>query len=741
MKLNRRYIRSIKENWSFYLSSTVLTVVTLLLYFLFNIAGNAILTFSVDFYERNQIEDAHFSTFIKIPKEELSELADVYDITLEEQRYINLETNGVTARIFDRSQTVDLYEITQGKDVADDDEIVLSEGYAVENGIKVGDNMIIADKEYTVAGFMQRPDYLYMLESEDDSYKNISTFYLCYMTDREFESLGDTGCQYLVRYHQNSDVMGFRKAVHERYYMRSYSAAKENPRITIVEQQAQMFIVMAYVLLCILPLVAVVLISIIISRKVKSEQRMIGTLSALGYKKGRLMLHYAGFAAIPGLVGGVLTTVISVAAAQPMSELGLQDYEPMRVTGHLNPLDAVLGIVIPTALYVIAALLSVRKLLKKDTVLLLNGNADGGKKKGKRMLAGRKISFRTKFALRSLLGNPMRSFVVLLGVFLGCFIMLLGQAFFDSIDHMGNTAAEEMGSYEHQYVLNEMMTENPYGGEAMLVSVMEDADGRKLSVIGTADSNPYLNLGGKDGNSISMEDGYYITSLTQLTFGWQAGDSVTVYNPLSLEKKEIRIAGIIRNNVQKSIITSKALAAELTGLDENSFNCIVSNRALSIPEAKIAQESKRSDITDQAKTMTKQMDFLLQMIIGLGVIICIAAVYVAVNMLVAESRSNISMLKVLGYRNSQIDKIILGVHHVLLPLGILLSVPCVYAAANAFFLLMIDYGVMLINTYIEPKSYFISILLTAGCYFGSLWLLRRKVKKIDMIESLKDNRE
>lgn len=39
------------------------------------------------------------------------------------------------------------------------------------------------------------------------------------------------------------------------------------------------------------------------------------------------------------------------------------------------------------------------------------------------------------------------------------------------------------------------------------------------------------------------------------------------------------------------------------------------------------------------------------------------------------------------------------------------------------------------------KSYLISILLTAGCYFGSLWLLRRKVKKVDMIESLKDNRE
>ena len=741
MRLNRRYIRSIKENRSFYISSTVLTVVTLLLYFLFNIAGNAILNFSGDFYEKNRIEDAHFTTYMEIPAGELQKLADTYDVALEEQQYLNIETGGVTARIFSRTRTVDLYEITQGKDVAEDDEIVISEGYAAENNIKIGSSMKIGTKEYAVAGFMQRPDYLYMLENEEDSYKNISTFYLCYMTDREFASLGDTGCQYLVRYHQDSDAAGFREAVHEKYYMRSYSAAEDNSRITMVEQQAQMFLVMAYVLLCILPLVAVVLISIIISRKVKSEQRMIGTLSALGYKKRQLMMHYAGFAAIPGLAGGILTAVISAVAAQPFSEMGLQDYEPMHVTGHLNLPDAVFGVAVPTVLYVIAALLSVRKLLKKDTVLLLNGNADGGKKRGRRILAGKKVSVGTKFAVRSLLGNPMRSFVVLLGVFLGCFIMLLGQGFFGSIDHMGSTAADGMGSYEHQYVLHEMLAENPYGGESMLVSAVETADGSRLSVIGTADSNPYLNLDGKDGTAVSLEEGYYITSLTQITLGWQAGDTVTVYNPLSMKKKEIRIAGIIRNNVQKSIITSKGFAAELTGLDKDSFNCIVSGRALAIPEAKIAQESKRSDIADQAKTMTKQMDFLLQMIIGLGVIICIAAVYVAVNMLVTESRSNISMLKVLGYRDGQINKLILRSHHVLLPIGILLSVPCVYAAAHAFFLFMTDFGVMLIDTYIEPKSYLISILLTAGCYFGSLRLLHRKVKKVDMVESLKDNRE
>lgn len=741
MKLNRRYTRNIRENLSFYISATVLTVVTLLLFYLFNIAGNAIFDFGEEFFYRNGLEDAHFSTYLPIPDEEISTLEKDYELTLEPQRYINIETNGVTARVFERTENVNLYEITVGRDVTADDEIVISEGYAVANDVSIGDSMTVSSREYEIVGFMQRPDYLYMLENEDDSYKNISTFYLCYLSDADFETLDATSVQYLVRYRENSDINGFRRAVHDKYYMSTYSVAAENPRIMMVDEQAQMFIVMSYILLCIMPLITVALISIIISRKVKNEQRIIGTLSAMGYKKGQLMRHYAGFAVLPGLIGGILTTVISIIAAQPMAEMGLADYEPMRVVGHLNPFIAVLGIVIPTAMYALAASLSVWKLLRRDTVLLLNGNADSDKKKMRRLFVGRKMSFRTKLALRSLLGNPARSLVVLLGVFLGCFIMLLGQAMFDTMEYMGDTAAKEIGSFEHQYILGELLEKNPYGGETLLVSSMENDEGKAVSVIGTSHDNEYLNLKDENGNDVPVDSGYYITSLAAYAFGWHEGDCITLYNPITLEKSEITVSGVIQNNAQKSIVSGKRLTAELTGLDETRFNCILSDKPLAIPDTKIAQEIKASSISDQAKNMTEQMGFMLWTIIMLGVIICIAAVYVAVNMMVTESRNNISMLKVLGYRDGQINKIVLNAHHILLPIGILLAVPATFAAGSGFFRMMVDYGVMLMDAYISPRSYVISFGLTVLCYFGSLYLLRRKVKRVDMVESLKDNRE
>ena len=740
MKLNRRYTRNIRENLSFYIASTVLTVVTLFLYFMFAIAGNAILNFGTDFFASQKVEDANFTTYTPIPDEEITKLEEKYDLTLEAQKYVNIETDDTTARVFHKTDDIDLYKVTVGSDAKNSGEIIISEGYAVNNDVQINDTMKIGDKDYTVTGFFQRPDYLYMLQNPSDSYKNITTFYLAYMTDEDFENLGNTNCQYLVRYNKDNQS-DFRKYVHENYYMHEYTPASENMRITMVSDQAEMFILMAYVILCVLPLIAVALVSIIISRKVKSEQKMIGTLSALGYKKGQLMRHYAGFAAIPGLLGGIVTTILSAIFAQPYSELGLQDYEPMRIIGRLNPIDAVLGIIVPTAMYVLAALISVRKMLKKDTVLLLAGNADGDKHKFRKVLADKKIPFRFKYAVRSVLGNPARSFVVLLGVFLGCFIMLFSFSMFDSMIATQEKSIESIGDYKYQYILNSMSKDNPYGGEELLVSSMEKKDGSRITVMGTDKDNPYLNFNDEDGEKVNISDGYYITSLMSMIYDWQAGDKITLYNPLSLEEKEIKIKGIVKNDMQKAIITSIDKAADISGLEKGTHNALISDAKLDIPSENVAQETRKTDLGDQIDTIMNQMGFMIYLLVGLGIIICIAAIYVSVNMMVTENKNNISMLKVLGYRNRQIDKIVLNVNHIFLPIGILLSIPAAYGVANCFFKLFADIDGILVTTSISLKSYLLSFALTIAGYVISVWLVRRKVKKVDMIECLKDNRE
>ena len=47
MTLNKRYLRNVKENLSFYVAAAVLTVVALLLFYLFYIAGTGIKSYVI----------------------------------------------------------------------------------------------------------------------------------------------------------------------------------------------------------------------------------------------------------------------------------------------------------------------------------------------------------------------------------------------------------------------------------------------------------------------------------------------------------------------------------------------------------------------------------------------------------------------------------------------------------------------------------------------------------------------
>ncbi len=740
MKLNKRYFRSIKANLSFYVSSIILTILTLFLFFMMNIAGEAIWKFGDVFFAAQNLEDANFTTYLPIPEEEIPLLEQKYSVTLEPQYYTNMETNGTTTRVFKRTHKINLYNITEGKDIKQNDEVILSEGYAVYNKILLGDRITIGDKVYTVTGFFQRPDYLYMLQNEGDSYKNVTTFYLAYVTDEAFENLEHQNCLYLVRYHKDNQAQ-FRMEINETYYMRSYLAAKENMRIDMVKMQAEMFSMMSYIILAVMPLIVVILVSIVMSRKVKSEQKLIGTLTALGYKKSKLMHHYAGFALIPGLFGGIFAVIFTSIFAQPFGEVCLADYEPMRIECHLNPRAAMLGVLAPTLMYLLAAIHAVNKLLKKDTVLLLNENSKQGEKNCKKLLAKQKISFRMKYAFRSLIGNPSRTFVVFLGIFLGSYIALLGYSFLDTMENTKQSMIDEMGSYEYQYVLNTLTSENQYGGEPVIMSTMENKDGEQFSIIGTSDTNPYLTLKDVDGRDISLRDGYYVTSIMAMLQNVDTGDQLTLCNPLTLEELEITVAGVIDNDMQNALFSDKENVAKIMGIDANVNNVLMSDKPLDIPDSKLIQTIKKSDAREQFQNMSNQMNVMIYFLIGIGAIICVASIYVAVNMLVSENRTTISMLKVLGYRDKQINRIVLSVNHILLPAGFLCSIPLVFASTNWFMTFLAEFIGALPKAYISPKSFLYTAVLTCISYFGSLFLLSKKVARVNMVESLNGNRE
>ncbi len=751
MTLLKRVPRSLKENLSFYASTSLLTIVSLMLFYLFYISGLGINNFGNEFFSSQCLEDANFTTYLPIGEDELADLEAEYDVTLEAQISLDLVEDVIeddtTIRLFKANEKIDLYDITEGRDLAADDEIIISEGYAINMGVELGDTITIQGSAYTVVGYFQRPDYLYMLQETDDSYKNISTFFLAYVTDDVFDSLGTGTTTYLVRYNEANDKE-FRTAVNEAYHLQSYLSADDNVRITMVHEQADMFIAAGYVILVLMPLLTVVLIAIMISRKIKEEQHLIGTLSAFGYSKGRLATLYAGFAAIPGILGGALAFGITSAISQPYGELCLSDYEPMRATFYLPVAIGLLGVLVPTVMYVIAAVITTFWVLRCDTVDLLSNRA-GGKEHFKKILRQSKLGFSTKYALRSLLGNPSRAFAVTLGVFMGSVIILTCFGFRDSVDHISDSTIDTMGTFEYEYVFNTLYSVDAEdaadhlteAGSPMLISNFQTDDGTTITFMGLTDDNPYLGLILDDGTAITDLDGYYLSTVAALLLDVEAGDELTFYNPLTLETHTLTIAGIADYDLSFALFTSLDNVAELLDLDAGTYNAVMSDTAIDYSDDIIRTTVRKSSILEQCDTIISQMDVMVTTFILLGILICMASVYAVVQMLIKENQATISMLKILGYTDGEINKIVFRANHFMLPLGILLSIPAAYAATDAFFMMFVYYGVMWIHTYISPTSFALDIVIVSLCYFGSVFLVGRKTKSVSMEETLKRNRE
>ena len=743
MILNKRYKRNIGSSLPFYIASVVLTAISLLGFYLFYIAGTGINNYGNEFFASHKREDASFQTYKPISDSELTELEARYGVTLEAEHYANVEDDGKTIRLFTKNEKIDLCdEVDLLDEPIGENGISISKGYAVNNNIELGDTIKISGKEFRVYSFFLRPDYLYMLQNTDDSYKNIETFFLAYVSEENLNDLcgGQPLVDYKVIYGDDTDKSAFRKYINDTYTMYSYISAEENSRITMVHDQADMFVLMSWILLVLLPFITVALISIIIGRRVRSEQKIIGTMTALGYRKLPLMWHYSLLAIIPGILGGLVTAIVTLIFAQPYGEYCLADYEPMEATFTLPVPVAIAGIVIPTIIYLIAAMNKVRKLLKNNTVDLLAGTV-GKKGKARRIFIKSKMKVRRKFAFRSLVGNYGRSFVVFLGLFLGAFIISMGFGFVDCIEAIGDEGVSNFGDMRYEYILNSLETDTPEKGEPVIAAQF-DCGEKGINIIGVEKDTALwkTELSGESGNA-DLDGHWYISSLASLILDKDKGDTITVSDHTTAEEFDITIDGVIENNYMKFLISDRDSVNDMLKLPSGTYNGIISKERLGLDGSMVATVFDTHSMSDQTDSMMDEMGAMIFIMILIGVVICVAALYVTIHMMISENKHNISMLKVLGYSGKEINSMILNTNHVLLPIGIIFGILLSYLSLKVFCYLAADMANFLFPTVVSVKTIAITILSVAVCYFGSLFIMRGTAGRVDMVESLKDNRE
>lgn len=741
MTLNRRFSRNIRYNLSFYVSATLLTAIAA---FLLVSMYSAVLMIDRGFngvLERGRVEDAQFATMREISDSEAASMEKTFGVTLERVRTVDIEQDGYTLRVFAPTSKVNVLQLLEGSGLSGDGDILLNRDFAAAHGITPGDSFVISDRAYRVAGFSVRPDYVYAQKDNRDFYIDKAMFGQVTMTDAAFDRLEHTQSYWAVLYSRDNSV-DMRKYLNDNYGLMRYLDAASNNRIDIVREYASEYGIMLGSVIPLLFAMITFIVAVVMGRMVRRERKQIGTLVALGYRGRELARHYAAYAAVPALLGSAIGVASAVVFLKPVCVLFATDYESVNYEPTLYAVSVALAFAVPLLLYPATAVLSVRRLLRKQTVQLLAGGADAARQVGRYALSKSRLHFGPKFRLRNLLAHKSRSLVVMTGMFAGTFLCAFGLIMIDSCNYLIERGLDAAGSYEYQYVLNTVKPGEPPVGEPELRFAFE-APGHDglFTLAGLREHPEYLSLKTSDGAAMRY-GGYYLTSNAAALYHIKAGEDFTFRNPFTVEEHTVRIDGIINDNTQCMLYTDIPNVAGLLGLPgEPCYNVVLSDRPLSMNDDEVAYTNSKEGLKKQFRYTVNLILYFVYLMLGFGAALCLISSYLTVNMLVEENRHNISMLKVLGYRKREINRLVLNVNHVLVPVSFALSVwACVELCRGIFGQFIGE-----LNIYIEPAITASSILICAGAlvlsYAASLALLKRKVYRVDMVESLKDNRE
>ena len=767
MTLNKRYIRNIKSNISFYISIIIITALVVYMYVAISAAYSKEKAYLDDNAAAANREEGQFTLYKDMTDEELSEFEKRWNVSVERQFYVDTDFgDGAQIRVLNPNEKVNMYVLSKGSDIKSDNEILVSELFARENDIEIGDEISLSlkgvKKTYTVCGYAIRFDYLFCLKNVNDIFSISSEFGIGIMNRNAYKNFTkeadfDMGSSYYSIVFNEDNEREVRKALYDKYATSSYTSADITNRLQTPNDQLNELGSMVGVILPVSIFLVVMLMAVILGRKVKNERKMIGILNALGMTKFELARHYSIFGLIPGLVGSLIGTVLGNATTKNVMDLMIENkLEPFNISFSSSISSNLIAVGLPTLCYTVAVFITAIITIKGNAIELIKGSGKSAIHKKFRFPKS-KMSFRTKYKIRAVLGNPGRTLTLLGGLAIGGIVLTFMLACVDSLEYYVDESVDSIGNFEYEYYLNTMMVE-PDGEDILsensagfLATSLAAADKNDIVTLMGIDDTTYLNIKTKNGKELITEDDkYYISSMGAMLYDVEKGDRLVLYDINSLTEYTIIIDDIFENGSQNLIVTSNASLIKLLNFEESLgigadkvkvYNGLMSDKELSLDESIILKKVIREDIKKQLdENILKSMKSMLWFVLLLGAGVMVMIIFLMVNVLLSESTVNISMLKVLGYNDGEINSIITHIYHVIVLIGSLLGLWLGYWVNGYNFRQSTSVYNCYVKNVMNPSSVMIYLAIAVASYGLSLFLLGKKVKKVSMVESLKDTR-
>ena len=703
--------------------------------------GHTLTSVVRDFVDEYKAEDAEFVTYKPLSEEDIDKLEKEYDVILEYSGYKDIhvkggDLDGVTIRAFAMPEKLNLCDVREGHEPGDG-EALLTQDFADVHNIKIGDEISLGDDSYKVSAYTTKADYIYMLQTFTGFIDNEK--FAAIVVDRpEYDRIDteETG-YYSIKYNKDNSKE-VREKLNSDYIIASYMAVTTNTRISMPVNEGDAVTNMATMFAPVMFVIVLTLIVMVLGRNIKNEQYLLGTFISLGFSRKQIIGHYVRYGLIPGVVGSVLGVLVSIPLTKVLCRFYIEyDFETLIYKPIYDLPSVVIALVVPTLLYCAAIAIQAGKLLKKAPVDLLRNT--GKDTKAISIMKNSRAKTQVKMRVRSVMGHPGRSIVTTIGVAIAAFCIVAGLVMSDSMDALLNDGLTSSIKYEYLYRLNTLQQGTPDEGEALFQNYYEvDGSTVQLSAQGIETGSKYFPDKTDSGEKLEL-DKYYLTSAAAETFGMEPGEELIFYNIADLKEHKVKISGVVTDNTHCYLYTGRDNATELAGVDAGTYNCIISKDALTLDKELVASETKMTVTADTMDNLMGPMKAIILMIEIVGIVLGVFVLYLIINMIVSETSTNISVMKVLGFNRKEISNRVLNVNHVLVCIGYLLGIPMAYTFVKVGYSDTIENYGMLLSPVVTVKAIVTGFLLTWVTYELSLLLQKRKISRIDMVEALKEN--
>ncbi len=511
------------------------------------------------------------------------------------------------------------------------------------------------------------------------------------------------------------------------------------------------------------------------TRMVEEQRTQIGTLKALGYSKGDIASKYLMYAAIASLFGGIFGALVG---QKVLPAVVVTAYQMMYVNLPYclipyNVWYSVTAIAIVMGCTLFATYFACATALKSNAAELMRPEAP---KAGKRVLLERigfiwkNLSFGQKSSVRNLFRYKKRFFMTIIGIS-GCMALLLvGFGLKDSIYDIARFQFEELFVYTGYIAKNDKaddedleelysFLDNERNIEAYVPVYQTSVD---LSN-GKTEKQAYLICPETTENfedyvqfrdRITKEEfvfeenmeGIVLTEKIASMLGVEVGDTISIKTD-DTTSVDAKILYLTENYAMHYIYMTPAFyeklfgevaeynllyyrATELSTVERDAF-------AERLLEYKAASEIQYNDESKQSiEDMLGALDIVVWVLIICAGLLAFVVLYNLNNININERRRELATLRVLGFHNTEVASYVYRESVMLTVIGIIVGI-FLGIALHQYVILTVEVDMLMFARKINTLSYIYSSLLTILFSVLINWVMYFKLKKIDMVESLK----